>query len=139
MSEEAAQPAARPGPRPRAKTCAAVAVIVALGLLSRRFPLPGVLAEHTGDALYTVAAFGALAAAAPSARGAVLAWAALLASAAVEASQLLSWGWLVDLRSTVVGALLLGQGYQAADLLAYVVGATAAWWLDRLARPAHAG
>ena len=111
-------------------TAVALAVVVAFGLLSRRFPLPGVFAEHAGDALYTVAAFCALALLWPAARGASLAWTALAASAAVEASQLLSWPWLLDLRSTRIGALLLGQGFQAADLFAYACGALGAWCLD---------
>jgi hypothetical protein len=116
--------------RRRAVTTVALAIVTALGLLSRRFPLPGVFAEHVGDALYTVAAFFALALFAPAAQGAKLAWAALAASAAVEASQLLSWPWLQDLRSTRVGALLLGQGFQVADLFAYACGALGAWCVD---------
>ena len=45
-----------PRTRRRPWLLAALAAVVALGLLSRRHPLPGILAEYTGDALYTVAA-----------------------------------------------------------------------------------
>jgi len=105
--------------------------VIGAGLLSRRYPLPGVLAEHTGDALYTVAAFFALAWLAPSARGLTLAGIAFACSAAVECAQLLSWPWLVDLRRSRLGALVLGQGFQWVDFLAYAVGALAAWAFDR--------
>lgn len=103
-----------------------------MGLLSRAFPLPGWFAEHTGDALYTVAVFWALACAQPAARPLALAVLAWGLSALVEVSQLLDWAWLAALRSTRVGALLLGQGFQWADLVAYALGAVLALALDRL-------
>lgn len=105
-------------------------MVIALGLLSRRCPLPGVLAEHAGDALYTVAVFFASAWVAPAARGSVLAVGAFGISAAVECGQLLSWSWLVDLRRSTVGALVLGQGFQWADFLAYGSGALGVWAVD---------
>jgi hypothetical protein len=106
-----------------------VATVVA-GLASRRWPLPGVLAEHTGDALYTVAVYGVVCLVRPAAPSALAALGAFVVSAAVEASQLLAWPWLAAVRATPVGALLLGQGFQVADLAAYAAGATVAWALD---------
>ncbi|MCU0862150.1 MAG: DUF2809 domain-containing protein [Planctomycetes bacterium] len=112
-----------PGPRRRRLVAAALTVVVALGLLSRRFPLPGILAEYTGDALYATAAFGLFALLAPAARTRTLGLAAFGFAAAVEAAQLLDWPWLQTLRSHRLGALLLGQGFQWADLVAYAAGA----------------
>lgn len=109
--------------------------MIGLGLLSRRHPLPGLLAEYTGDALYTVAVFCLLCWCAPTGRGAVLAAVAFVVSAAIEGSQLLRWPWLADLRGSGLGSLLLGQGFQGTDLLAYGVGALVAWALDRAFRP----
>lgn len=123
-------------PRPRGPVVGALAAAIALGLLSRRFPLPGVLAEHTGDALWTVAAFCLVALAAPSAAGPRLAAVAWLLAAAVEASQLLDWPWLRAVRGTTAGALLLGQGAKAADLVAYAAGALLAWGADATFRRA---
>lgn len=114
-----------------------LSAVVALGLLSRRFPLPGLLAEHTGDALYTVAAFLLCAAVFPAAGSASLALGAFAWSALVEAAQLWTWPWLQDLRSTTAGALLLGQGFQWADLAAYGVGAVAIGVWDGRARAAR--
>lgn len=125
-------------PRPRWAVVAALAAAVALGLLSRRFPLPGVLAEHAGDALWTVAAFCLGALAAPAAPGGRLAVAAWLLSATVEATQLLDWPWLRAVRGTAAGALLLGQGAKAADLVAYAGGALLAGAVDRTFRRAAA-
>lgn len=125
--------AGRP-PRRRLGALAALGLAIACGLSSRRYPLPGLLAEYTGDALYTVAVFFACAIVWPARRTTALAVAAFLLSAAVECSQLLSWPWLVRLRSTGPGALVLGQGFQWADLLAYAVGAATAGAIDALLR-----
>jgi hypothetical protein len=118
-------------PRSRTKLAALLAATVALGLASRRWPLPGVFAEYTGDGLYAVAAFWALALVAPGARGGALALAAFGASGLVELAQLVHGGWLDAVRATRVGGLLLGHGFQVADLVAYGVGAVLAWGADR--------
>ena len=112
-----------PLPRRRRLVAVALAAVVALGLLSRRFPWPGMLAEHTGDALYATAAFGLFALFAPAARTRTLGLAAFGFATAIEIAQLLDWPWLQTLRSHRLGALLLGQGFQWADLVAYAVGA----------------
>lgn len=114
----------------RVRVAACLALVVAAGLLSRWFPLPGVLAEHTGDALYATAAFLVLRLLVPAAGAGKLAAAAFGLAAVVEAAQLLQWQWLVALRRTTPGALLLGQGFQWADFPAYAVGALLGWGLD---------
>ncbi|MGE3172764.1 MAG: DUF2809 domain-containing protein [Planctomycetota bacterium] len=116
--------------RRRVPVALLLALTAAAALASRRWPLPGVLAEHTGDALYTTAAFWTLALLRPAAGRAPLAAAALLLSALVECSQLWQNEWLDAARATAVGRLLLGQGFQWADLLAYALGAAAAALLD---------
>ena len=41
---------------------------------------------------------------------------------AIECSQLLSYDWLLQLRSTRLGALVLGQGFLWSDIAAYTGG-----------------
>lgn len=123
--------------RSRPWVAVALALTIALGLLSRRYPLPGILAEYTGDALYTSAAFAGFALLFAAASTHQIASMAFLSSVAVESSQLLSWPWLVDLRGTSLGRLVLGQGFQWADLLSYLVGASAAAGLDVWLRRRH--
>lgn len=50
---------------------------------------------------------------------------ALCIAYAVEFSQLLHAKWLDDLRATTPGHLVLGQGFDARDLLAYFLGVAA--------------
>ncbi|MBL8753430.1 MAG: DUF2809 domain-containing protein [Planctomycetes bacterium] len=104
--------------------------IVVAALLSRRYPLPGLLAEHTGDALYATAAFFLFALVRPSARTTRLGVLAGGFAIAVETTQLLDWPWLQAIRATGAGALLLGQGFQWADVFAYCLGAAAACVVD---------
>lgn len=127
-----------PPPRVQARRWRAVLLLLAvvvLGLLSRRFPLPGVFAEHTGDVLYTTAVFFVLRVLLPTRGAPTLAMFAFAISALVEATQLLRWQWLVDLRATTGGALFLGQGFQWADFAAYALGALFGVVLDAACRP----
>lgn len=117
-------------PRRRWRVAVCLAVTIAAGLASRTWPLPGLFAQYTGDALYTVAAFFGWAWLFPAVRGTRLMLVAFLSSALVEFSQLLRWEWLVEVRATRLGGLVLGQGFQWLDLLAYAVGAAAALVID---------
>ncbi len=107
--------------------------MIALGLASRSgSPLiPSWLARNAGDALWTMAVYGVLAWLWPRAKATHLAWGALAISFAVECSQLVSAQWLAELRRTLAGRLLLGQGWQSADLLRYGAGAALAYAFDR--------
>ncbi len=118
--------------RTRVRLAAALGVTVWLGLASRRWPLPGVFAEYTGDALYAAAVYWAIALLRPSLPAHWLALAAWGVSAAVEVGQLVHLGWLDTIRGTRLGGLLFGHGFKGEDLLAYAVGAAMAFALDRL-------
>ena len=130
MTGSPAGPHGRRWARRRGPTAAVLAAIVALGLLSRRIALPGLLAEYTGDALYATAAYFAFALAGPASGVRRLGLLALGFAAAVEFAQLLDWPWLRALRATWAGALVLGQGFQVADLLAHGAGVVLACVAD---------
>jgi hypothetical protein len=116
--------------RNRGWVALALAGTMALGLLSRRYPMPGILAEYTGDALYAVAVFMALALLFAGARSRSLAVSALVLSALVECAQLIKFPWLNDLRSTSVGRAVLGSGFKWSDMVAYSIGAMVAAVVD---------
>lgn len=123
-------PRLAPPSRTRVRLAAALGVTIWLGLASRRWPLPGFLAEYTGDALYAVAAYWAIALLRPAWPAFGLALAAWGASAAVEISQLFHPPWLDAIRATRPGALVLGHGFKPEDLAAYAAGAGLAFALD---------
>lgn len=98
-----------------------IGLTIFVGLLSRK--IPG-LPAGIGDALWAVLIYlGWRLLALPPRWSAGL---ALLVSYLVEFSQLLTWPWLVAFRATLVGHLLLGQGFLWSDLLAYTLGVLAA-------------
>lgn len=117
----------------------ALPLTIAAGLASRTWPLPGLFAEHTGDALYAVAVFCLLGLLWPRRSIGFHSDTAWVISVAVEASQLLSWPWLVELRATRLGGLLLGHGFQWADVLAYTAGSLGAFALATWLQKAVAG
>jgi hypothetical protein len=113
-----------------------VLAVIAVGLLSRRFPqfVPAALGQSPGDALWALMVFLGLGCLCPRAATETLALAALAFSFAVEFSQLHHAPWIDAVRATRLGHLVLGQGFLWTDLLAYTVGialGTAAEWLGR--------
>jgi hypothetical protein len=60
--------------------------------------------------------------------------AALITSFAIEFSQMLTPDWLVKIRSTFMGHMLLGQGFLWSDLLAYTIGIAVIYGLTALIR-----
>ena len=103
---------------------AMIALVVALGLGSRRFgrSLPGVVAAYAGDTLWALVAFLGIGLVLP--RG--LTWrVALLAmsfSVLIEMSQLYHALWIDSIRHTTLGGLVLGFDFVWSDLACYAVG-----------------
>lgn len=102
--------------------CAAVLIVV--GLVSRRIAF---LPPETGDALWAMTLFCVWRVLLPCKPVSTIAVITLVTAYLVEFSQLISVQWLVDFRSTLIGHLLLGQGFQWADLLAYTIGVVVMW------------
>ncbi|MEY4387980.1 MAG: hypothetical protein RLY20_3263 [Verrucomicrobiota bacterium] len=110
--------------RSRPLYCVAILFVIALGLLSRRFPqfLPAVLGKYPGDALWALMVFLGFGGVLRRTSTVAVALTALAFSSAIEYSQLYHAPWLDALRANVIGHLVLGSGFNWADLLAYAVG-----------------
>jgi hypothetical protein len=99
-------------------------VTMILGLSSRRFAeaLPVFASEHAGDALWaSMIYFGVRAVWVQKS----LLWAALISLLfcfGIEFSQLYQAQWIQSIRSTFIGALVLGSGFLAVDLARYSAG-----------------
>lgn len=120
--------------RPRWRSFLMLLVVIALGLASRRFSnvLPGLLAESSGDALWTVALYLALAFIWPTAAPLRLVCLAIGISFAVETSQLISFAWLNRLREIPPVRWLLGTDFVWVDFPRYTVGGLLAVVLDTI-------
>ena len=96
-----------------------ILLLIALGLLSRKLPA---LPPCVGDGLWAMVMYCCWRILLIKKAAVYSTVFALAASFLVELSQLLRWQWLVDLRATTLGHLLLGQGLLWSDLLAYTAG-----------------
>jgi hypothetical protein len=97
----------------------AVGALIPLGLISRRVDW---LPDQVGDMLWTMMVFCCWRILLVRSRLERVAVATLTFSFLVEFQQLVRWKWLVGLRSTTLGHLVLGQGFLWLDLVAYVLG-----------------
>ncbi|WP_224366622.1 ribosomal maturation YjgA family protein [Hyalangium versicolor] len=106
--------------------------VLGLGSRSRAVPVPAFLAAYAGDTLWTMMMYVGLLflwPRMPIARVAGLAWGI---SFLVEFSQLYHVPWLDSVRAHWLGALVLGRGFLASDLVCYTVGVLLAAGVDGL-------
>ena len=106
-------------------------VLIALGLLSRRVKF---VPAACGDALWAMMVYCCFRIVLISKPMIISAVAALITSFAIEFSQMLTPDWLVKIRSTFLGHMLLGQGFLWSDLLAYTIGIAVVYGLTALIR-----
>ena len=106
-------------------------VLIALGLLSRRVKF---VPAACGDALWAMMVYCCFRIVLIRKPLVISAAAALIASFAVEFSQMLKPDWLVKIRSTFLGHMLLGQGFLWSDLLAYTIGIAVVYGITALIR-----
>lgn len=92
---------------------------IILGLLSRHFKA---IPLFIGDVLYATMAYFMLRFMLVDKPVRFSVIAALIFCFAIEFSQLYQAPWINDLRHTLLGRLVLGQGFLWSDLLCYVVG-----------------
>lgn len=106
-------------------------VLIALGLLSRRVKF---VPAACGDALWAMMVYCCFRIVLIRKPMIISAMAALITSFAIEFSQMLTPDWLVKIRSTFMGHMLLGQGFLWSDLLAYTIGIAVIYGLTALIR-----
>ena len=110
----------------------AIVLVIALGLSTRKFPaaMPEFVSLHFGDALWAAMVYFGFRALLPQ-KPLLLSVALSLAfSFGIEFSQLYQQEWINNLRSTTLGALVLGKGFLWIDLLRYVAGVAFAYFAD---------
>ncbi len=125
----------------RARYLALAIGTVGLGLAVhlRGTALPPAARDVLGDALWAAMMVWCVSAVAPAARRPTRGAAALAVCWAVEASQLYHAPALDAVRTTTVGRLVLGSGFDPRDLAAYAAGVLAAVLLEAAARGGAAG
>ena len=102
-------------------------VVIALGLLSRKLSF---IPLWVGDVLWALMVYFMVRALWIQASLKQVMLASLLFCFAIEFSQLYQAEWINNLRRTIPGRLILGQGFLWGDLLAYVAGVGLGYSLD---------
>jgi len=115
----------------------ALGVVIGLGLASRAYDglFPNALGKYPGDALWTVAVYLGWKLVFPAMEPWKLGLMALGQSFGVEFLQLYHAPWLDGIRRNRFGHLLLGSTFNPMDLVAYSVGATVVFLIDRFLVP----
>lgn len=103
----------------RSRYLALITGIILLGLLSRRAPA---IPSWTGDMLYALMMFFIVRFCFIRKKTAFVGILSLAICFAIECSQLYQAAWINDLRQTLPGRLVLGQGFLWTDLIAYTAG-----------------
>lgn len=108
-----------------------VSIIIPIGLATRKIPslFPSFIAEFGGDTLWATLFFLLIRIAVPQWSRIKTAGVTYLFGVLVELSQLYQASWIVELRHTFVGQMLLGQGFLWSDLLCYAAGVLLGWLL----------
>jgi hypothetical protein len=120
--------------RHRVACLVAFSAALLLGLASRRWQagLPDLFGKYPGDALWALTVFFGWAALRPALTTLRIALLASATSAAVECCKLWQDPWIVHLRHTTLGHLVLGHVFSWQNLVAYAVGVAAGIMIDLL-------
>ena len=106
-----------------------ICFIVILGLVSRKIDF---IPLAVGDILYAVMIYFVVRFLFVRSSKIFVAIASLLVCFAIEFFQLYQATWIVEIRNTTFGHLVLGQGFLWSDLLAYAFGILVAYILEKV-------
>ncbi|MDV4151994.1 DUF2809 domain-containing protein [Clostridium sp. AL.422] len=95
-----------------------------LGLASRKYIayLPSFIGKYAGDILWATMVYLGLAFLFNGFTIKKITVLSLIFSYGIEISQLYQGNWINEIRSTLIGALILGHGFLFSDLICYTIG-----------------
>ncbi len=102
-------------------------ILIVLGTLSRQFDF---IPLFIGDILYSCLIYFGICFLSPTNKAIVTTLLALLFCYTIEFSQLYRATWLINLRKTVLGHYILGEGFLITDLIYYSQGIIVSAWID---------
>ncbi len=112
---------------------AIIAVTVATGITVRAKKdwFPEIVNLYLGDILYAFMMYFIVCFISPKFKFRLKFITALLICYLIEISQLYQSDWINSLRVTTLGKLVLGSGFLWSDLLAYAIGVSGAFFIDK--------
>lgn len=103
--------------------------IIFLGILSRKISF---IPLYIGDFLYAVMIYFLIRIFLPFKKAILIFLLSLLICYTIEFLQLYQAEWIIELRKTLFGRYVLGQGFLWSDILAYTFGAFSAFILEKI-------
>lgn len=103
--------------------------IIFLGITSRKISF---IPLWIGDFLYAVMIYFLVRALLLNKKSSIVLMLSLLICYAIEFLQLYQAGWIIELRKTLFGRYVLGQGFLWSDILAYTFGVSIAFIIEKI-------
>ncbi len=103
---------------------------IAAGLFSRTSYVPDIIYPYLGDALYALMIYFLLAFLFPKLSFMRTMLICIGICFTIEICQLYQADWIQRIRATLPGRLILGQGFLYSDLVAYIGGGIAGYFLE---------
>ncbi|CAC9976705.1 ribosomal maturation YjgA family protein [Flavobacterium panici] len=103
--------------------------IIILGILSRKISF---IPLWIGDALYAVMVYFLVRIFLPMKKAFIVALFSLLLCYCIEFLQLYQAEWIIELRKTLFGRYVLGQGFLWSDILAYTFGIAFVFLIEKI-------
>lgn len=103
--------------------------IIFLGILSRKLTF---IPLWIGDFLYAVMMYFLVRIFFPLKKGSLIILSSLLICYSIEFLQLYQAEWIIELRKTLFGRYVLGQGFLWSDILAYTFGIAFAFLMEKI-------
>lgn len=116
-----------------------VMCLIAAGLLLRSpvATLPAWFVKYGGDALWALVVFLTVGWISRQSPTMAVASIALTIAIAIECSQLYHAPWIDHLRAIPIGRLVLGNTFNAPDMIAYAIGIGMGAWIEHMAQRTH--
>lgn len=108
---------------------ALIGITIIVGLLSRKFVF---VPLFIGDILWALMVYFVMRFLFIDEQVKFIVISSLLFCYAIEFSQLYKASWINNLRHTLFGRLVLGEGFLWSDLLCYTVGVAIGVWVERI-------
>jgi len=109
-----------------------VLATIGIGLASRSRFVPELIYPYLGDVLYALMIYFLIGFLFPRISALQVVLISILICFAIEISQLYQADWILEIRRTKLGGLILGFGFLWRDLICYLIGGMAGFGLERL-------
>lgn len=112
----------------------AIAILFSIGLgLASRYinALPDFIVNHAGDTLWAIMVYFLFRFIFVRNSKYMALWLGFIFCFSIEFSQLYQADWIITVRGTLFGALILGKGFLVIDLIRYSIGLAIAYMMDK--------